>query len=79
MLWSISLKTGRELYALHCNLEFSVTPRPPALIIEFGHGKAWSDLEFQKVSHNVHPNPHGDMHTHTVFKLAIMTMLLPKT
>ena len=38
--WSIPPKTGRELYALHCNLEFSVTPRPPELIIDFAHGKS---------------------------------------
>ena len=39
MFWSISPKTGRELYALHCNLELSVTPRPRALITEVGVGK----------------------------------------
>ena len=33
-------KTSRELYALHCNLEFSVTPQFPELIMEFAHGKS---------------------------------------
>ena len=44
---SLIFPTACELYAFHCNLEFSVTPRPLALMIEFGHGKAW----IQMVSH----------------------------
>ena len=47
-------KPGRELYALHCNLEFSVTPLPPALIIEFDHGKS---LEFQIVFYKIRRAP----------------------
>ena len=49
-----------------------VTPRPPASIIEFDHGK---NLEFQIVSQKISrapPSAWWCAHTGTVFKLAIM-------
>ena len=36
----MSPKSGRELYALHCNPDFFVIPRPPELILDFAHGKS---------------------------------------
>ena len=60
-------------------LIFFVIPRPPELIIDFAHGKS---LVSNGLSQNKSCIPIRMVmctHTRTVFKLAIMTMLLPKT
>ena len=62
-------------------LIFFVIPRPPELIIDFAHGKSLvsNGLSQNKSCIPIRMVMCTHTHTRTVFKLAIMTMLLPNT